>query len=252
MLNSCKWAAAIAFLLAVGGCSGTATSPKTSSSDRPPVPQGKAVDRSSQQPASRGGQTAPETYKVKLETSKGDIVIAVTRKWSPKGADRFYKLVKIGFYDDCRFFRVLKGFMAQIGINGDPAVHKRWGEANIPDDPVVESNKRGYVTFAKTGLPNSRSTQFFINYGDNSRLDGMGFSPFGQVIEGMDVAESIFGGYGERPNQGQIQAEGNAYLNREFPKLDYIKKATVIGEEPTTDPPKKTSTGKKAADKKAS
>jgi len=241
-------------LLAAAGCSGAATSPDASND--PVIPQGKPVrPRQSAGSSSTGssstGQSAPETYKVKLETSNGDIIIAVARKWSPRGADRFYKLVKIGFYDDCRFFRVINGFMAQIGINGDPAVHKRWGEANILDDPVVESNKRGYVTFAKTGLPNSRSTQFFINYGNNSRLDGMGFSPFGKVIAGMDVADSIFAGYGERPSQGQIQAEGNAYLNRAFPKLDYIKKATVIGEKPKTAPPKKMPADKTPADKKA-
>ena len=257
MSDSCRWAATIALLLTVGGCNGAATSPNGSTNDPLPIPQGKPIDRSSRQSATGGEQSAPETYKVKLETSKGDIIIAVNRKWSPNGADHFYKLVKIGFYDDCRFFRVVKGFMAQVGMNGDPVVHKRWAEANIPDDPVVESNKRGYVSFANTGRPSSRSTQFFINYRDNSRLDGMLFSPFGKVVAGMDVADSLFSGYGERPSAGggqqRISEGGNAYLNRVFPKLDYIKKATVIGEEPKTDAPKKKATGKKAAaGKKAS
>jgi len=193
--------------------------------------------------------TAPAaemTYQVKLETSKGDIIIDVYRDWSPLGADQFQKLVKSDFYDDCRFFRVLSGFMAQCGINGDPAVHAK-AKQEIRDDPVVVSNKRSYVTFAKTGAPNSRSTQFFINYKDNSNLDQMGFSPFGRVSAGMKVVDALFSGYGEGAPSGpgprqspevgrnypNIVEDGNKYLNEKFPKLDYIIKATIVGESDT-------------------
>ena len=168
---------------------------------------------------------------VKLETTKGDIVIEVHREWSPNGADRFLELVKAGFYDECRFFRVLPGFMAQVGINGDPKVMDKWRDANIKDDkPGVhrQSNKRGFVTFAKSGAPDSRSSQFFINYGDNSRLDKDGFTPFGEVVQGMESADAINAKYRELPDQGKIQHEGNAYLDKEFPELDSIKKASII------------------------
>ncbi|QDT91419.1 peptidylprolyl isomerase [Gimesia algae] len=188
------------------------------------------------------GKDAPpsaENYQVLLETTKGNIKLEVHPDWSPKGAERFKELVKMGFYNDTAFFRVLDGFMAQIGINGDPELHAKWRDNNIMDDPVVESNKRGYVSFAKTGMPNSRSTQFFINYGDNSNLDGMGFSPFAKVVEGMDVVDSLYNEYGEGapqgtgPDQMKLVAEGNTYLKKEFPMLDYIKKATIVGDEPT-------------------
>ncbi len=172
-------------------------------------------------------EQAPATYKAKFDTSKGAFVIEVHRDWSPKGADRFYNLVKNGFYDDTRFFRVVPDFMLQFGINGDPAIQRNWATANIQDDPKGQSNKKGYVTFAKTGAPNSRSTQVFINYKDNGFLDAQGFTPFGQVISGMDVVEKITSQYGEKPNQGMIQSEGNAYLNKDFPKLDFVKKATI-------------------------
>ena len=164
-----------------------------------------------------------------IEGDKGVIVIEVHRDWAPLGADRFYNLVKNGFYDGCRFFRVLDGFMAQVGMNGDPSIQRVWGNANFRDDPVKGSNKRGYVTFAKASAPNSRSTQFFINYGDNSRLDGDGFAPFGQVVTGMDLVDMLYKGYGSSnvPDQGRITAEGNAYLMKEYPKLDFIKKATI-------------------------
>ena len=177
---------------------------------------------------------APKTFRVKFETSVGDFVVEVTRDWSPNGADRFYNLVKNKFYDECRFFRVLEGFMAQAGINGNPAVQALWRDKTIKDDPVVESNTRGYVTFAKSSRPNSRSTQFYINYGDNSRLDRSGFSPFAKVVRGMDFVDDLYSLYGEGfpggkgPSQGKIQSEGNVYLKKEFPKLDYIKKATIV------------------------
>ena len=174
-------------------------------------------------------EKAPDTFKASFDTSKGILVIEVHRDWAPLGADRFYNLVKNGFYDGCRFFRVLDGFMAQIGMNGDPSIQRVWGNANFRDDPVKGSNKRGYVTFAKASAPNSRSTQFFINYGDNSRLDADGFAPFGQVVTGMDLVDMLYKGYGSSnvPDQGRITAEGNAYLMKEYPKLDFIKKATI-------------------------
>ena len=181
-------------------------------------------------------QPSPEVFKAKFETTKGDVIIEVQRDWSPRGAQRFYNLVKNGFYDGCRFFRVISGFMAQVGISGDPQVMAKWRNANIMDDKVSQSNTRGYVSFAKTGAPNSRSTQIFINYRDNSALDPQGFSPFGKVIEGMEVVDEFYAGYGEGapsgngPSQMRIQNEGNAYLEEEFPKLDYIKTATIIEE----------------------
>lgn len=169
-------------------------------------------------------------FQVKLETTKGDVVIEVHRKWAPVGAERFYQLVKTGFFDGCRFFRVVPDFMVQFGINGDPEVQAKWREETLVDDPVIKSNRRGMVTFAKTGLPNSRSTQVFINYRDNTSLDKDGFAPFGEVIAGMGVAEAINAQYGEEPNQGMIQRVGNTYLESQFPELDSIVRATIIAE----------------------
>ena len=172
-------------------------------------------------------ETAPATYKANFDTSAGAIVIEVHRDWAPLGADRFYNLVKNGFFDNARFFRVVPNFMVQFGMNGDPAVTAAWQGATLKDEPTKETNKKGYVTFAKTGAPNSRGTQVFINFKDNGFLDSQGFAPFGQVVSGMDVAEKITSQYGESPNQGRITVEGNAYLTKEFPKLDYIRKATI-------------------------
>ena len=178
-------------------------------------------------------ETAPDTFTVTFETTKGEIAIRVDRAWAPKGADRFYNLAKNGYYDGVRFFRVISGFMAQFGMHGDPEVMAAWQPATIADDPVTQSNTRGMVTFAKTGAPNSRTTQIFINYGNNARLDGMGFAPFGEVVEGMDVVDALYSGYGEGaprgrgPSQGRIAAEGNAYLERDFPELDYIERTRV-------------------------
>jgi len=178
-------------------------------------------------------EQAPPVYKVEFDTSKGPFVIEVHRDWAPNGADRFYNLVKNGFYDDVRFFRVIEGFMAQFGVNGDPKVSAAWREARIKDDPVKVSNKRTFVTFATAG-PNTRTTQVFVNYGDNSNLDNQGFSPFGQVVSGMKVVDSLYGGYGEGapggrgPNQARVQSDGNAYLASAFPNLDYVKKATIV------------------------
>jgi len=177
-------------------------------------------------------EQAPPTYRVDFDTSKGPVVIEVHRDWAPNGADRFYNLVKNGFYDNVRFFRVLEGFMAQFGVNGDPKVSAVWRGARIQDDPVRVSNKRTFVTFATAG-PNTRTTQVFINYGDNSNLDGQGFAPFGQVVSGMKVVDALYNGYGEGaprgrgPDQSRLQAEGNAYLTSEFANLDYVKKATI-------------------------
>jgi len=178
-------------------------------------------------------EQAPPTYKARFTTSKGDFVVEVTRDWAPQGADRFYNLVKHGFFNDARFFRAIEGFMVQFGINGDPAVSAKWREATIPDDPVKQSNKRGFVTFATSGA-NSRTTQLFINFGNNANLDGMGFSPFGVVTEGMAAVDSLYAAYGEGapdgpgPDQERASAQGNVYLQRDFPKLDYITKATVL------------------------
>jgi len=173
-------------------------------------------------------EKAPATYKAKFDTSKGAFVIEVHRDWAPLGADRFYNLVKNGFYDDIRFFRVLDGFMAQFGMSGSPEVQGVWMTQRLKDDPAKQSNKRGYVTFAHAG-PNTRTTQVFINFGDNANLDAQGFPPFGQVVDGMDVVDKLYSGYGRNnvPNQGRITTEGNAYLQKEYPKLDFVKKATI-------------------------
>lgn len=193
--------------------------------------QGVAGAGNLSDPASLNEQ-APPVYKAKFDTSKGVFVVEVHRDWAPNGADRFYNLVKNGFYDDARFFRVIENFMVQFGINGDPKISAVWQNANIKDDPVKESNMRGYITFATAG-PDTRTTQVFINYGDNAGLDGQGFAPFGKVISGLDVVDHLYSGYGEGapnghgPNQSIIQSLGNAYLAKAFPKLDYIKKATI-------------------------
>ena len=177
-------------------------------------------------------EKAPAVYKATFDTSKGAFVIEVHRDWSPNGADRFYNLVKNGFYNDARFFRVIDGFMVQFGISGNPDLSAVWREARIPDDAVKQTNQRGMVSFATAG-PGTRTTQVFVNFGDNGGLDGQGFSPFGQVVSGMDVVDAFFGGYGEGapngrgPDQGRVQTQGNAYLITDFPKLDYIKKATI-------------------------
>lgn len=176
---------------------------------------------------------APAEYKVLLQTTKGDVTILVHRDWAPLGADRFYELTKRGFYDGDRFFRALKGFVVQFGINGDPKVNKQWSEMSIKDDPPKVSNKMGTVTFATSG-PDTRATQVFINLGDNSRLDSQGFTPFGEVIQGMDNIENFYMDYGEGapsgsgPDQAAIADVGNAYLEEHFPKLDYIKTARVL------------------------
>lgn len=179
-------------------------------------------------------EQAPATYKAKLQTSEGDFVIEVHRDWAPGGADRFYNLVKVGYFDNARFFRNVPGFMVQWGMSPYPEANKVWSQATIKDDPVKQSNKALYVTFAKTGRPDSRSTQIFINHKDNSFLDDMGFAPFGQVVEGADVVKKLYGGYGDGPPKGRgprqdiVARFGNAYLESEFPELSWIKSASVL------------------------
>ncbi len=179
-------------------------------------------------------KTAPDTFKVKFTTTKGDFVMQVHRDWAPLGADRLYNLVDAGFYDGVTFFRAVDGFMVQFGIHGDPQVSKVWKEARIKDDPVLKSNTRGMVSFATAGK-DTRTTQMFINYVDRNKfLDNMGFSPVAEITEGMDVVDSLYRGYGEGaprgkgPHQGKMQSEGNVYLNAEFPGLDHIVKAEIV------------------------
>lgn len=171
-------------------------------------------------------EQAPATYKARFETSKGVFVVEVTRALAPRGADRFYNLVKNGYYDGNRFFRVLPGFVVQFGMHGDPKIQAQWTKARIPDDPVKQTNARGTLVFATSGK-NARTTQVFVNFGNNARLDGMGFAPFGRVVSGMNVIEAINAEYGETPDQHGIDAQGNVYLAQEFPRLDFIQKATI-------------------------
>lgn len=178
-------------------------------------------------------QKAPEMFQVRFETTEGDFIVEARRDWAPRGVDRFYNLVREGFFDGAHFFRVIEGFMAQFGIPGDPQVAAAWREARIEDDPVRASNTRGRISFATAG-PGTRTTQLFINYGDNARLDAMGFAPIGEVVEGMDVVDALHAGYGEGapggrgPDQGRIQQEGSAYLERAFPELDLIRRAELL------------------------
>ena len=178
-------------------------------------------------------EKAPATYKARFDTSIGEFVIQVTREWAPNGADRFYNLIKNGFFDDARFFRAVPNFMVQFGINGNPTVSKVWMNARIPPDPVKQSNKKGFITFAMGATPDTRTTQVFINFRNNTNLDGMGFAPFGEVVSGIEVVDKIYTGYGEGaprgggPPQNRVQMEGNPYLIKSFPKMDFIKKATI-------------------------
>lgn len=171
---------------------------------------------------------SPEKFQAKFETTKGTFVVEVHREWSPNGADRFYNLVKNGYYDDVKFFRVVPGFVVQWGIHGDPSIANKWLKSSIPDDPVKQGNHRGFITYAKGG-PNTRSVQLFINLVENERLDKSGFAPFGKIIEGMDVVDKLNGEYGDGLTklQGRIAEEGNAFLDKNYPRLDSIKKATI-------------------------
>jgi peptidyl-prolyl cis-trans isomerase A (cyclophilin A) len=206
-------------------------------------------------PAPKKTTTAPAEYKVKLETTKGDVIIQVHRDWAPLGADHFYQLVTKGYYDNNAFFRVLKGYIVQFGMNGDPKVTARWNTP-IKDDPHNMSNKVGTVTFAKTGRPDSRTTHIFINLDNNGEaLDADGFTPFGEVISGMENVNNLYTGYGDGPPSGAgpdqeaLTHGGNSYLKKDFPNLDYIVKATVIDPPPAAPKPAvahKSSTAAKA------
>jgi len=197
-----------------------------------PKPKAVAPDPALLNP-SMAKDKAPAQFQVKFETTKGAFVLQVTRASAPLGADRFYNLVKMGFFNEVAFFRVLDGFMAQFGIHGDPKVSGKWESARINDDPTRESNVRGAISFATAG-PNTRTTQLFINFGDNRTLDSRGFAPFGKVVEGMTVVDQLYKGYGEGapggggPRQDLIQSQGNRYLRAQFPKLDFIKRASLV------------------------
>lgn len=208
-------------LVLAGACVGDDTA------DGPPPPEPNPLYA-----PRRLAATAPATFRVRMQTSEGDVVIEVHRGWAPLGADRFFNLVTNGFYDDTRVHRVLDGFMAQFGMNGDPRVNVAWRNAIIVDDPVARSNTRGRVSFARAG-PNSRTTEIFINLRDNPSLDDRGFAPIGEVVEGMEVVERFHAGYGDGPPRGQgpysaqVEVQGNAYLDAEFPELTRILSATV-------------------------
>jgi len=226
LLNLILWVALLPALLLLGACE----SAKKEQPAAPPSPS------SLNNPSSLNAQ-APDVYWAKFDTTKGTFVIKVTRDWAPIGADRFYNLVKNGFFNDARFFRVIPGFIVQFGISADPNVSAVWHDADIQDDPVKQSNAAGTVTFATAG-PNTRTTQVFINLKNNQSLDSQGFAPFGTVTEGMDVAQSFYSGYGEGapmgngPDQQLLQSQGETYLAANFPKLDKIKSATVLQSAP--------------------
>jgi len=218
---------------------GQSTAPKSTAKARsaPASTHQAAIDPALLHPAALKAQ-APEVYGVKFTTTKGDFVVEVTRAWAPLGADRFYNLVKHGFFTNASFFRVVPGFVVQFGISADPKVSAAWDTASIKDDPVRGSNKLGYVTYAMGG-PNTRTTQVFMNLRDNSQLDSMGFAPFGKVTSGMDVVQQLYSGYGDLPemgghgpSEGAISTGGKAYLDKNFPMLDSIKAAAVISPAP--------------------
>ena len=178
-------------------------------------------------------EKAPDLFNVNFDTSKGAVVVEVHRDWAPNGVDHFYTLVKTGYYDGNRFYRVVRDFVAQFGMNGDPKTNAMWANAPIPDDPVRQSNVRGMLTYAATGMPNSRSTQLFFNLRTNAMLDPKGFAPIGRVTQGMDVVDSLYSGYGDAPPNGEgpdqikLGTQGNEYLQSQFPRLDFVKKATI-------------------------
>lgn len=249
-----NWMASLFLAVAMIGCSGETEITKVDDTkkvdlqptqrnipvvdeDTPPAPETLAADHN---PAlldpSLATATAPDTYKVKFETTNGEFVLQINRAWAPLGADRFFNLVNIGYYNGLCFFRVIDKFMVQYGIHADPRVSTLWKDARIDDDPVTQKNTRGRVTFATSGV-NTRTSQVFINYNDrNIMLDGQGFAPFGEVIAGMDVVDSLYKGYGEGaprgrgPDQGLMQKMGNVYLNKQFPKLDHILNASIVSE----------------------
>jgi peptidyl-prolyl cis-trans isomerase A (cyclophilin A) len=170
---------------------------------------------------------APDTFKVKFECSNGTFIVQCHKDWAPLGVQRFYELVKTGFYNDARFFRVVPGFVVQFGLAADPAVGAKWFGSEFKDDPVKKTNKPATLSFATRGA-NTRTTQVFINLGNNAQLDDMDFAPFGEVVEGFDVVKGITSEYGQRPDQGKIRQLGNQYLEKEFPNMDYVKRATIL------------------------
>lgn len=184
------------------------------------------ADKSSPPAKNNAPRQTPDSFRVIFETTRGPFVVQVSRAWAPIGADRFYDLTEQHFFDDSRFFRVVPGFVVQFGLNGDPKVNEPWDAKRLPDDSVRQTNARGTIVFATQG-PNTRAHQLFINLADNPRLDGMGFAPIGRVIDGMNVVDSLYSGYGESPDQQYIQTLGNSYLDRTFPKLDRIKTGKI-------------------------
>ena len=219
MMSRATWTTVLAGLVLAGCAGNTLEAPKVRPSRSDQAAQGKQ--------AASGKQDSAESFQVVMETSQGKVVIEVIPEWAPLGAARFRDLVEDGFFDGCRFFRVVPNFVVQFGINGDPAVHSKW-DKKISDDPVTQSNKRGTLTFATSG-PNTRTSQLFISLKDNARLDGMGFSPFARIVSGMEAVDKITSEYGERPQQPLIEQQGNVYLEKEFPNMDYVKTATVEG-----------------------
>jgi peptidyl-prolyl cis-trans isomerase A (cyclophilin A) len=218
---------AITIVAAVLMCAATAVAAGQAARKGTP-PRAARIDPALKDP-SQLSDTAPETFRTRVVTSKGTFVIEVQRDWAPLAADRFYNLVKHGFYDQSRFFRVLDGFMAQFGLHADPEVQSAWRTAGLADEPVKQSNTRGMVSFAKESVPNSRFTMVFVNYKDNSYLDADGFAPFGQIVTGMPVVDMLYSGYGRTnvPDQRRIVREGNVFLTAEYPKLDFIRTATI-------------------------
>ncbi|MFY9728619.1 MAG: peptidylprolyl isomerase [Bryobacteraceae bacterium] len=215
--------------MALAGCSSSSEPKKEESSAQAPAqqPQTQATAPQKQEAPASFQVRAPAVFHVTFDTTKGPVVVEVRRDWAPIGADHFYELVKSGYFDGCRFFRVVPHFIVQFGIAGDPAVTRKWKEPALADDPVLHHNVRGTLVYATAG-PNTRTTQLFLNLVDNTHsLDGQGFAPFGTVISGMDAVDAIYPGYGEAPEQGAIESQGNAYLQGQFPRLDFIRKATI-------------------------
>jgi peptidyl-prolyl cis-trans isomerase A (cyclophilin A) len=204
--------AVAAYLLIASACGDQQPAPEAAASACPPAAAPAAAD----------------TMRVCFDTSAGTIIAEFYRDWAPNGYARVQELIDAKHFDNARFFRVVPGFVAQFGMHADPMTNAEWQQRSIPDDPVTQSNVRGTITFAAASTPNSRSSQLFINLVDNTGLDSRGFAPVGRIIDGVAVIDSLYGGYGESPNQGSIGAEGNAYLQREFPQLDYIRTATVV------------------------
>ncbi|HAM35697.1 MAG TPA: peptidylprolyl isomerase [Elusimicrobia bacterium] len=222
-------------LLLAAGCAQTVQPPEQPAPQSSPAAAVQPPVASSALLApEKAAEQAPAVFKTRFSTTKGDFTVEVHRDWAPHGADRFYNLVRVGYFDDAAFFRAVEGFMVQFGLHGSAEVNAKWREARIPDDaPTGQSNKRGFVTFATAG-PNTRTSQIFINYGENGALDSMGFTPFGKVVEGMETLDRLYKGYGDGPprgmgpDQGRVHMEGNAYLKKEFPLLDYIKTARLV------------------------